>query len=107
MKIGILTGGGDVPGLNACIKAAVTFAREEGHEIVGIRRGWQGLVTADPDDPATLEESFEPLGATQVRTVDRSGGTFLHTSRMNPARVKPDEVPAFLAEPWPAKARST
>ncbi len=97
MRIGILTGGGDVPGLNACIKAAVLFAREEGHEIVGIRRGWNGLVAANPDDSATRAASFEPLTPAVVRTVDRSGGTFLHTSRTNPGRVKPDDVPAFLA----------
>ena len=97
MRIGILTGGGDVPGLNACIKAAVMFAHDEGHEIVGIRRGWNGLVSADPDDPETLAASFEPLDPVAVRTVDRSGGTFLHTSRTNPARVSSSEIPAFLA----------
>jgi 6-phosphofructokinase 1 len=97
VRIGILTGGGDVPGLNACIKAAVTFAHDEGHEVVGIRRGWHGLVAADPDDPQTLAGGFVTLDPSAVRTVDRSGGTFLHTSRTNPARVRPGDVPAFLA----------
>ena len=53
MKIGVLTGGGDVPGLNACIKAATMRAEQEGHDVVGIRRGWGGLLGCDPDDPAS------------------------------------------------------
>ena len=96
MKIGILTGGGDVPGLNACIKAATLRATEEGHEVVGIRRGWGGLLETDPDDPASVQANIVELDATAVRTIDRSGGTVLHTSRTNPARVRPSEEPAFL-----------
>ncbi len=97
MRIGILTGGGDVPGLNACIKAVVNRAAAEGHQVVGIRRGWQGLVAANPDDPATIAANLTPLDPTAVRTVDRSGGTFLHTSRTNPARVKASGVPPWLS----------
>ncbi len=98
MRIGILTGGGDVPGLNACIKAAVNRVAADGHEVLGIRRGWGGLLEFDPDDPdARREEFFEPLDPVAVRTIDRSGGTILHTSRTNPAKVKPKDVPAFLA----------
>jgi 6-phosphofructokinase 1 len=98
MRIGILTGGGDVPGLNACIKAAVTRIVGGGaeHEVLGIRRGWGGLVGFDPDDPASTADCFEPLDPVAVRTIDRSGGTILHTSRTNPARVKTEEVPGFL-----------
>ena len=96
MKIGILTGGGDVPGLNACIKAATLRAREEGHEVVGIRRGWAGLLECDPDDPATIERNIVELTPAEVRTIDRSGGTVLHTSRTNPARVRAADEPAFL-----------
>ena len=69
MRIGILTGGGDVPGLNPCIKAVVNRVNEEGHEVVGIRRGWAGLLTANPDDPATLEANFVDLDPVTVRTV--------------------------------------
>lgn len=98
MRIGILTGGGDVPGLNACIKAAVNRVVDSGHEVIGIRRGWGGLLTANPDDPATVEANFQPLDRTAVRTVDRTGGTFLHTSRTNPSNVRTDEVPEFLAD---------
>ncbi len=97
MRIGILTGGGDVPGLNACIKSVVMRAHEQGHEVVGIRRGWGGLLTANPDDPDTMARNFMPLDPARVRTVDRSGGTFLHTSRANPSNVRASEVPDFLA----------
>lgn len=98
MRIGILTGGGDVPGLNPCIKAVVNRVYEEGHEVVGIRRGWGGLLNANPDDPATMDESFIRLDQNVVRTVDRTGGTFLHTSRTNPGKVRASEVPDFLVD---------
>jgi 6-phosphofructokinase 1 len=97
MKVGILTGGGDVPGLNACIKAATLRAVEEGYEVVGLRRGWAGLLECDPDDPTSIETNTVKLDPAVVRTIDRSGGTVLHTSRTNPARVRPAEEPAFLA----------
>ncbi len=98
MKIGILTGGGDVPGLNASIKAAVNRAVSDGHQVVGIRRGWAGLLEIQPDDPATIAEHTVGLDPSVVRTIDRSGGTFLHTSRTNPAKVKQADEPGFLAE---------
>jgi 6-phosphofructokinase len=98
-RIGILTGGGDVPGLNACIKAAVYHVTEGGHEMVGIRRGWGGLLNFNPDDPASEKEWSIPLDRINTRTIDRFGGTFLHTSRTNPSRVTPDMVPDFLRQP--------
>ena len=98
MKIGILTGGGDVPGLNPCIKAVVNRAVDEGHEIVGIRRGWGGILWYNPEDPDT-HDFVIPLDKQRVRTVDRTGGTFLHTSRTHPGRVRPNEVPEFLRDP--------
>jgi len=98
MKIGILTGGGDVPGLNASIKAAVNRAVSDGHQVVGIRRGWAGLLEIQPDDPASIAEHTVGLDPSVVRTIDRSGGTFLHTSRTNPAKVKQADEPGFLAE---------
>ena len=97
MKIGILTGGGDVPGLNAAIKAVVTRAASEGHQVLGIRRGWGGILHTNPDDPATAAENTVPLDPGSVRTVDRTGGTFLHTSRTNPAKVRAADEPDFLA----------
>jgi 6-phosphofructokinase len=98
MRIGILTGGGDVPGLNPCIKAVVNRVEDEGHEVVGIRRGWAGLLEHNPDDPESAARHFRHLDHQVVRTVDRSGGTFLHTSRTNPQKVKEGSVPDFLAD---------
>ena len=97
MRIGILTGGGDVPGLNPCIKAVVNRVAHEGHEVVGLRRGWAALLEYDLDDPAARDEFFLPLDANTVRTIDRTGGTFLHTSRTNPSRVRAAAVPPHLA----------
>jgi 6-phosphofructokinase len=99
MRIGILTGGGDVPGLNPCIKAVVNRAEDEGQDVVGIRRGWWGLLYLNPDDPESVQKCTIKLDNAHVRTIDRTGGTFLHTSRTNPRKVKPDEVPEFLREP--------
>jgi 6-phosphofructokinase len=99
MRIGILTGGGDVPGLNAAIKAVVNRASEQGHEVVGLRRGWAGLLYANPDDPSTFAEFIQPMDNAWVRTIDRSGGTVLHSSRTNPSKVKAGDVPDFLEVP--------
>jgi 6-phosphofructokinase len=101
MKVGVLTGGGDVPGLNACIKAVTNRASEDGHSVVGIRRGWAGLLECDPDDPQSVAANTIPLTPAVVRTIDRSGGTFLHTSRTNPAKVKAKDEPAFLRTEGP------
>jgi len=96
MKVGILTGGGDVPGLNSAIKAATLRLLDAGHEMVGIRRGWYGLLHLNMDDAASVQRLTMKLDRQAVRTVDRTGGTFLHTSRTNPANVKAKEVPDFL-----------
>ena len=99
MRIGILTGGGDVPGLNPSIKAVVHRVAEEGHQVVGIRRGWGGLLNANLDDPDSLDNHFLELDMARVRTIDRTGGTFLHTSRTNPSRVPRSAIPDFLEAP--------
>src|SRR5262245_17262334 len=99
MRIGILTGGGDVPGLNPCIKAVVNRAEDEGIQVTGIRRGWWGLLHLNPNDPASVATCSVKLDNNVVRTIDRSGGTFLHTSRTHPGKVKPSDVPEFLREP--------
>ena len=106
MRIGILTGGGDVPGLNPCIKSVVNRAVDAGHEVVGIRRGWGGLLLVDRDDPSTIEKFIMPLDNAAVRTIDRTGGTILHTSRTNPGKVKPDSVPDFLKDPQHPEAEA-
>lgn len=99
MRIGILTGGGDVPGLNPCIKAVVYRAVDEGHEVIGIRRGWAGLLEMNREDPASVDAHTMTLTKNLVRTIDRTGGTFLHTSRTNPSKVKASGVPDFLRDP--------
>jgi 6-phosphofructokinase 1 len=104
MKIGILTGGGDVPGLNPCIKAVVYSAIDEGMEVLGIRRGWAGLLEVDPDDPKGCEKCFVELNKQNTRTIDRTGGTFLHTSRTNPGKMRKGEEPKFLRSPEVAES---
>jgi 6-phosphofructokinase 1 len=97
-RIGILTGGGDVPGLNVAIKAVAIRGLDHGLEVVGLRRGWASVLEMEPDDPASVAEWTVPLDGERVRTYDRSGGTALHTSRTNPSRVKPDAVPASVRD---------
>ncbi|HOJ00535.1 MAG TPA: 6-phosphofructokinase [Anaerolineaceae bacterium] len=94
--IGILTGGGDVPGLNPAVKMVVLNAIEEGYKVYGIRRGWMGLLHYDLDEPATHEYYVNELDDICVRKIDRNGGTFLHTSRTNPQSVKEKDIPDFL-----------
>ena len=97
-RIGILTGGGDVPGLNVAIKAVAMRARNHDIDVLGLRRGWLGLLQIDPDVPASLDTWTMALPSDRVRTFDRTGGTILHTSRTNPSNMKPDDVPAFVRQ---------
>ncbi len=98
MKVGILTGGGDVPGLNASIKAVVMRMASEGHQVVG-HPARLGRAARDRTRtiPSGTAEHVMALDPGVVRTIDRTGGTFLHTSRTNPAKVRPTEEPAFLS----------
>lgn len=96
MRIGVLTGGGDVPGLNPCIKALVYRAIDEGYEVLGIRRGWAGVLCYNLDEETGRDKCVFPLDKQNTRTIDRTGGTFLHTSRTNPSRMKPADTPEFL-----------
>lgn len=84
MRIGILTGGGDVPGLNACIRSVTLSADDLGWETVGFRRGWEGVIAIDSSDPASVAANSLALGREAVRGIDRTGGTILHTSRSDP-----------------------
>ena len=95
-KVGILTGGGDVPGLNVAIKAVVTRAQENNIEVVGLRRGWMSVLRINPDDPESINKYSFTLSPDTVRKIDRTGGTFLHTSRTNPSNVKPADVPEHV-----------
>jgi 6-phosphofructokinase len=96
MRIGVLTGGGDVPGLNPAIKAIVNRGIDNNYEVIGIRRGWAGLLEYNLDDDGDQSTLVTPLTREAVRRIDRFGGTFLHTSRTNPGKVKIKSLPQFL-----------
>jgi 6-phosphofructokinase 1 len=94
--IGILTGGGDVPGLNPAIRAVTFRALREGYEVIGFRRGWAGLVDMVRDEKHDNSDNFQRLTEEVVNRAGRTGGTFLHSSRTNPARVSKSSVPEHL-----------
>src|SRR5207244_1266996 len=85
--IAILTGGGDVPGLNPAIRAITMRALREGYRVLGIRRGWAGLVDYNRDDAADNSESVQELSEAEVNRAGRTGGTFLHTPRTRPSHL--------------------
>jgi 6-phosphofructokinase 1 len=87
-RIGILTGGGDVPGLNSVIKSVVYRSVAIGYEVIGIRRGWEGLTHVNLQDPASRARYVLPLNTENTRTIDRTGGTYLHSSRTNPSKMQ-------------------
>jgi 6-phosphofructokinase 1 len=96
-RIAILTGGGDVPGLNAAIKAFVgRLLDHDGYEIVGLRRGWASLLNIIPEHAADNSAWITPLGRINTRSIDRFGGTMLHTSRINPSISKLEDIPEHL-----------
>jgi 6-phosphofructokinase 1 len=101
--IGILTGGGDVPGLNPAIRAVTIRAIHEGYDVIGIRRGWAGLVEVDRDEKADNLECCQVLTEEIVNRAGRTGGTFLHTSRTRPSSVPDVNVPARLRGRYNAK----
>jgi 6-phosphofructokinase 1 len=88
MHIGILTGGGDVPGLNPCIRSVVLNADDRGWTVTGLKRGWAGVLALDPDDPESIAANTMPLTRGSVRGLEREGGTILHTSRLDPRRAE-------------------
>lgn len=96
--IGILTGGGDVPGLNPAIRAVTIRATREGYKVIGIRRGWAGLIDVIRDPQADNSNNYQVLTEEIVNRAGRTGGTFLHTSRTNPAKVRRDRLPPHLQE---------
>ena len=96
--IGILTGGGDVPGLNPAIRAVTIRAIREGYQVIGIRRGWAGLTDIIRDKNADNSDNFQILNEEIVNRAGRTGGTFLHTSRTNPSKMKLDDIPLHLRD---------
>src|SRR5512147_2853513 len=95
--IAILTGGGDVPGLNPAIRAITIRALRDGHRVLGIRRGWAGLVDYLPDPKADNSDNVQVLSEAIVNRAGRTGGTFLHTSRTRPSHLPRERVPQHLS----------
>jgi len=102
-RIGILTGGGDVPGLNPAIRGITLRALKEGFEVIGIRRGWAGMINIIRDKEADNSQNFIILNQEIVNKAGRTGGTFLHTSRTRPSSVKLDAVPEHLRDKYKAE----
>ena len=100
--IGILTGGGDVPGLNPAIRSVTFRALREGYQVIGLKRGWAGLIDIVRDKDYDNSNNFQVLTEEVVNRAGRTGGTFLHTSRTNPSKVKKDSVPAHLQDKYNA-----
>jgi len=98
--IGILTGGGDVPGLNPAIRAVTIRALREGYEVIGLRRGWASLVDMVRDKDYDNSDNYQHLTEELVNRAGRTGGTFLHTSRTNPGRVSKRHIPLHLQETY-------
>jgi 6-phosphofructokinase len=95
-RVAILTGGGEVPGLNMCLKSLVYRLIDQGYEPIGVRKGWEGLIRYDPNNPTTYGGNFIEVTKNVVRPIDRSPGSFLHSSRLNPRRTPVALVPDFL-----------
>src|SRR5919112_1649514 len=98
MRIGLLTGGGDVPGLNPCIRSITLSADALGWEATGFRRGWEGVLAIDPSDPARVAANSLELTREGVRGIDRMGGTILHTSRTDPRTLAEGDRTARVIE---------
>src|SRR4030042_4538061 len=94
-RVAILTGGGDVPGLNMCLKSLTYRLIDLGYEPIGIRKGWEGLLQYDPDDPSTYSQHFIELTKSIVRAIDRTPGSILHSSRLDPRSTPPEQIPPF------------
>jgi len=97
-RIGILTAGGDAPGLNVCLKAVVYNAIDRGYEVIGIRKGWEGLLYYNPENPDTHATNVMIMTKSRIRDIDRTAGSFLHSSRLDPHQVSPEAVPLFLRQ---------
>jgi len=95
-RIGVLTGGGDAPGQNVCLKAITYHAIDHGWEVIGIRKGWEGLLNFDPDNPSTRGDNTIELTKLRVRDIDRTAGSYLHSSRVDPGLLNANAIPAFL-----------
>src|SRR5215831_18304773 len=106
-RIGILTGGGDVPGLNSVLKTVTYRGSDDDIDVIGLRLGWEGLTHLDCNDPASMRRYVMPLDRANTRIIDRRGGTMLHSSRTNPSNIR--KLPAHLEGKdlrWRSKTRA-
>lgn len=103
-RIGILTGGGDVPGLNPAIRAVTIRAKREGYEVIGIKKGWAGLINIIRDEKIDNSDCYTFLTEEIVNKAGRTGGTFLHTSRTRPSHVKKEQIPEHLKDKYTEEA---
>ena len=97
-RVAILTGGGDVPGLNMCLKSLVYRLIDLGYEPIGVRKGWEGLIRYDPHNPTTYSENFIELTKPMLRPIDRTPGSFLHSSRLDPLQTPIQMLPESFRE---------
>jgi len=95
-RIGILVGGGDVPGLNNCLKSLVYKLIDDGYDTIGVRKGWEGLIKYNPQDPTTYGDNFIELTKAILRPIDRTYGSFLHSSRIDPLKTPGKLIPEAL-----------
>ena len=95
-RVAILTGGGDVPGLNMCLKSLTYRLIDLGYEPIGVRKGWEGLINYNPDDPSTYSQQFIELTKSIVRAIDRTPGSILHSSRLDPRQFPAQDLPEHL-----------
>ena len=95
-RVAILTGGGDVPGLNMCLKSLVYRIIDLGFIPIGVRKGWEGFINYNPHDPSTFSDHFIELTKNMVRPIDRTPGSYLHSSRIEPREMLSQNVPLFL-----------
>jgi ATP-dependent phosphofructokinase / diphosphate-dependent phosphofructokinase len=97
-RVAILTGGGDVPGLNMCLKSLTFRVIDHGYEAVGVRKGWNGFINYNPQDTSTFSRHFIELSKNRVRAIDQTPGSFLHSSRIDPRQTPPSKIPGFLLQ---------
>ncbi|MEJ2752072.1 MAG: 6-phosphofructokinase, partial [Chloroflexota bacterium] len=97
-RVAILTGGGDVPGLNMCLKSLIYRLIDYGYDVVGVRKGWEGLINYNSHDTSAFSQHFIELTKNRVRAIDQTSGSFLHSSHLDPRQTPAKLIPGFLAE---------
>jgi 6-phosphofructokinase len=97
-RVAVLTGGGDVPGLNMCLKSLIYRVIDYGYEPIGVRKGWEGFINYNPHDTSSFSQHFLELTKNHIRAIDQTSGSFLHSSRLDPRETPIKTIPPFLSE---------